>query len=204
MARALVVLLVVLLLACLAGVAGLVCTGIAFAPAVTGPTAAATATVPVSPQAAQDFDRKVEEAQATRTPGTRELVLTQEEITSRLQEGLGGASTPVRNLQVRLEPGTIQATGTVDLGLVAPQVRMRIQVAVQDNVMSGRVEQIDLGGIPLPAGLQNQLLTQALAVAGISVPPGTDLTDLSVIRPPADLRTLRVEPGRIVLELRAP
>lgn len=202
MGKGVVIVVGIVLLACLAGGIGVVCVGGALVPA--SPSVVVASPVPVSTEAAEDFDRKVEEAQATRTPDTRQLVLTQEEITSRLAQGLASGGAPVRNLQVRLEPGVIVATGNVDLGFVSPQARVRIAVAVDDNVMSGRLEQVDLGGVPLPMAIQNQIITQALAVAGITVPPGTDITDLAVIRPPAELRTLRVEPGRMVLELRNP
>jgi hypothetical protein len=174
------------------------------APAAT-PAAAGPRQVTVSPEAAESFDRKI--AQFDRTPvagGARQLVLTESEVTSKLAQVLSTSTEapPVRNLQVRLDPGVIEATGRVDFGFGQPEMLVRSQLAVNNGVVEGRIERIALAGLPVPQGVQNQIIAAVLGAAGVTAPPGADLTDFSNLRLPADVRTLQVRQGDLLIELR--
>jgi hypothetical protein len=194
----LLILLAVVVLLC----AGIVGVGCLVGGAAT--TAAATATpgrtVVASTAAAESFDRKI----ATAIPAGRgTVILTEAEVTSKINEVLAttAGAPQVTNLQVQLDPGVIQGEGRVGTAFGNQRVVMRLALDVTDGQLTGRLERLTVGGFALPQALQNQILVAALAALGVQVPPGTDLTDLSNIRMPSDLRTLKVRQGDILIEL---
>jgi hypothetical protein len=120
------------------------------------------------------------------------------------------------DLLVRLEPETVTATALVDLQQIQAQVPQAASLGGLLSFFSGRVpllargrvrtaedgfgtieiQQVTLSSMPVPVSVVGQLVASSTRTA--ENPQGFDVQ--SPFRLPYELRRIRLEPGRAVLE----
>ncbi|MBI2861265.1 MAG: hypothetical protein HYX89_00435 [Chloroflexi bacterium] len=155
---------------CLAGIVFLVAIGAVVVYTVTRPPAeiAARPTIAVSTKAAKDLDNKLDqvlrEVDEAKTKGERrqiEITLTEEEITSKIAEGLaegalGGGPQP-KDVQVHLEQDRLVATARVAVGGLEIPVAVNAKVTAEGGAPKITVESVDTGRLPLPGVVRDQI-----------------------------------------------
>ena len=120
------------------------------------------ATVPVSKEAADSMQKKIEQAQST---GEFKITLTEAELSSYIGEQIKerqeqGDEIPLANPQIKLTQGQMWVYGTFVAG--TSQVKGLVVVAplVQNGQLKIQVVRIDLGPIPVPKPLLQQINEQ--------------------------------------------
>lgn len=142
-----------------AGILGYLVTGPA-------PRQGDTASIPVSQEAAQRFDQKIEALEqeideASAMGERREVVLflTEEEITSKLAELADANELPVDvdYVEVHLEDDKVYGFAIVDLG-IDMQVSVEAEIGVEGGMPDTGIESLNIGRLPIPKTLIAQVM----------------------------------------------
>lgn len=149
-----------------------------------------------SPEAAQALDTKwtnfnnaVKEAK----PGTAVTMnLTQEEITSKINEELKGVDLPegltVDKVNVNLVDGKLLLSADVKYSVLQGIAGMELKVETVNGTPSLVVKDIDMGMLPIPQALKDQL-TNLIPQGGV-----IGLADL-----PVDITGIQIIDGQLVM-----
>jgi hypothetical protein len=173
-----------------------------------------------SPAEAESFARKLEvmerRAQQKKPPAQKTVTITEAELNSYVNLTLGPKiPRGVSDLVIRLDPDRLGARALVDLaevkgqipsgslggmlsflsGTVPLEARGRVG-APADGFSTIAIEQVYLSTIPVPVSVVEQLVASATKSA--SSPQGFDVN--SPFRLPYDLKRVRLQAGRAVLE----
>lgn len=152
--------------------------------------------VPTSSQAAQQFDSKVDTFESTAkkaAPGTPvSLTLTQEEINSKIAAGLSTADMPdnvkVEGVNVNLQDGQILASARINYSGIEVNVGATASIEVSNGQAYVVLEDLDMGKMPLPQGVKDQL-------AGM-IPNGGKISLSDV---PLNIQGITVQDGQMVV-----
>jgi hypothetical protein len=143
--------------------AAMACTCTLPKPSVSGP--APKATVPVSQAAADNMQKKLDQAvKQAKSTGQFKLTLTESELSSYLAQEITksqeqGDQVPITNPQVKLTQGQVWVYGTFGgsaklngLVVVLPQI--------QDDQLKIQIVRVDFGPVPVPKPLLDQMNEQ--------------------------------------------
>lgn len=152
--------------------------------------------VVTSAEAAQRLDTKLEDlekAAKAASPGTTvSLILTEEEVNSKIAAELSKADIPenidVKDVTVNLRDGEVLASARVNISGIQTTVGVKAKVEVADGKASIVVQNLDLGKLPVPQALKDR-------ITGLI--PGDGKISLSDI--PVDLQDIQIVDGQIVL-----
>lgn len=132
-------------------------------------SASQLAEVKPSTEAVASLDQKIAEvekavasAQKESKPVPMTLRVTEEELTSKaahwLEQSADSSAFQVRDPQIHLLPGEIVSTGRVNWnGLDSPLV-VTAQVRVQGGKPEVAVQSVELGGLPVPGSVKDQIV----------------------------------------------
>jgi len=160
-------------------------------------TAAQVTPVATSSQAAQQFDTKVNSFETSvkqSAPGTSvTLTLTQEEINSKIATELSTADMPdnvkVNSVSVNLENGQILASAKVNYSGIEVNVGATAKIEVSNGQAYVVVQDLDMGKVPLPQSVKDQLTGMIPDDGKIS------LSDV-----PLDIQGITVQDGQVVVQ----
>lgn len=121
--------------------------------------------VPSNAQAVQSFDTKWDNFNNTvaqASPGTQVTVtLTQEEVNSKINEELETVDLPagltVSNMNVNLVGGKILLSADVKYSIFSGNAGMEATVQIINGQPSISVTDVDMGALPIPQSLKDQL-----------------------------------------------
>ncbi len=126
------------------------------------------ADVTVSTESAASLDEKiggietaVASTQATSKPTLVTLRITEQELTSKAAELLSKDSAQsqyeIRNVQIRLLPDEVLTTASVKMGGFDLPLTIKAQMEAKDGRPAVTVTEMDLGPVPLPGNLKDQI-----------------------------------------------
>jgi hypothetical protein len=122
--------------------------------------------VTVTAEAAKSFDQKLSELQkeirdaaSAKQENDVKLVLTESEINSKLIELLAEAKLPLdmNQISINLREGQFLAYVVLDMPGVPAKVGLMGKVQVVDNTPKLMLEDVNLGKLPLPQGINNRV-----------------------------------------------
>ncbi|MCX6004021.1 MAG: hypothetical protein NTX46_06440 [Chloroflexi bacterium] len=121
--------------------------------------------VPSNAQAVQSFDTKWDNFNNTvaqASPGTQVTVtLTQEEVNSKINEELKTVDLPaglaVSNMNVNLVDGKILLSADIKYSIFSGNAGMEATVQIINGQPSITVTDVDMGALPIPQSLKDQL-----------------------------------------------
>ncbi|MBI2853784.1 MAG: hypothetical protein HYX87_02550 [Chloroflexi bacterium] len=153
--------------------------------------------VATNSQAAQQFDTKWDQFRKTAStvsPGTPvSLVLTQEEVNSKIAEELAATNLPdnidVKNVNINLKDGGILASARVNYSGVAADIGVKAKVEVVDGQTKVVVESLEMGKMPIPQSVKDSI-TSLIPNGGT-----VNITDL-----PINIQDVQIIDGQIVLK----
>lgn len=152
--------------------------------------------VATNSQAAERLDTKWDSFQSSikqAVPGaTVSVALTQEEVSSKVAEELTNYKMPdnvgVSGVNINLGNGEILASGTVSYSGISVNVGMEAKLEVVDGQPALVVQNLDLGKLPLPQSVKDQ-------ITGLI--PNDGKISLSSL--PFDINNIQVVNGQIVI-----
>jgi len=115
-------------------------------------------------EAALSLDNKIEtlkqEIDEAAAGAELTLVITEEEATSKLDQLArdGNLSVEMEYLQIYLSEGMVRAFAKVDMGIDV-QVAIQAKIEVEDGKPDITIERLNLGRIPIPKTLINNVMT---------------------------------------------
>jgi hypothetical protein len=121
--------------------------------------------IPISPDAAQRFERKMWEV--VRSPDPQfSLEISSEEVTSYLT--LRALGIPLADPQVRFVEGRVCLSGTF-IGLDSMQMNLSVVAAaeMEEGQVRVKIERAILGSIPLPTRLLSRVINETLQDAQV-------------------------------------
>jgi hypothetical protein len=124
------------------------------------------ATVPVSKEAAAQMQKKIDQAAAqARSTGQFQVTLTESEITSYIDQQIKerqsqGDEIPIANPQVKLTQGQMWVYGTFIAGSSKLNGLAVLSLQVQNDWLKIQVVRVDLGPVPAPQPLLQQINEQ--------------------------------------------
>jgi len=131
------------------------------------PSGIASGVTPVesSPEAARELDAKWEEFTSTvaqSKPGTEiSLTLTQEEVNSKINEELKAVDLPegfsIENVNVNLVDGKLLLSADAKYLIFTGKAGIEASVEIVNGNPSIVVQDVDVGKLPIPQNLQDQL-----------------------------------------------
>ncbi|MDY6833817.1 MAG: hypothetical protein SVY53_03335 [Chloroflexota bacterium] len=153
--------------------------------------------VEVSQEAAESFDQKFEELEVEldeAEPGEEvSIALTQEEVTSKMDEMIDEAGLPmdIDNLVVNFKDDEIWVVGQVDTGLTDVSTGMKVDVVVNDQGEPVfQVGEVDIGGgVPVPSQVEEQIM---------QLVPTDDVLTEGMDDLPIEVESITMENGEIV------
>lgn len=122
--------------------------------------------VTVTAEAANSFDQKLSELQKEITGAANakqendvKLVLTESEINSKLIELLAEAKLPLdmNQISINLREGQFLAYVVLDMPGVPAKIGLMGEAQVVDNTPKLIIEDVNLGKLPLPQGINNRV-----------------------------------------------
>lgn len=121
--------------------------------------------IPISPDAAQRFERKVREV--VERPGPQfSLEVSSEEVTSYL--ALSTLGIPLADPQIRFVEGGICLSGTfIGLGSMQMNLSVVASAGMEEGQAWVEIERARLGSIPLPTGLLSRIINETLRDAQV-------------------------------------
>jgi uncharacterized protein YpmS len=141
--------------------------GVVFWALIRRPSKLASQVTPVtsSAQASQSFDTQWNDFQSTVAQDTKgtpvTVTLTQEEVDSKINNGLNTASLPaglsVSNLNVNLENGEILLAADVKYSIFTGTAAMEATVQAVNGQPTITVTKVDMGALPIPQSMKDQL-----------------------------------------------
>jgi len=152
------------LLLIIVGVGGYLVTGPA-------PIGAEAAPVPVSDEAAESFDQKVEDFEqeiAQAYPGEEvALVITEEEATSKLAELAAAEQLPLEmnRVKINFNEGMVCGFAIVDVGIEV-QVALQAKIEAEDGKPKITIESLNFGRLPVPRTLVDQVMIAIMRQLG--------------------------------------
>ncbi len=158
--------------------------------AVATPTAVPAA---VARQAASSFDQKIVAFEKSALAGGRrpiELVLTQVEVASKIQQMLAERdATDFQNVAVQLKGGGAVISGVAAVGGMSVPVQADTELSAADGMLGVSITSIRTAGVDLPRAVQDQLLR--------GIRQATGLGDLQKIDVGIEVQTVEVTADRL-------
>lgn len=118
--------------------------------------------VPVSAEAAEKFDQKIdaweaeiEDAVANDKEMVITLTITEQEINNKILDILAEGELPIKEALVNLGEGYLLAYVVIDNPGVDAETGTLALIEVEDEELKITVEDFDLGKLPLPQGVQD-------------------------------------------------
>ncbi len=142
--------------------------------------------VPVSEEAAQQFEEKVGQLGQVQPGETVVLTITEEEITSYIAVNLA-QSSDVQDIQVNFRDGRIYISGTVPVGPSKQELFVVLRPYVQEGKMAMEFEEATLGPIGIPDPIKQAINDQIRA----AIAPENQVTTI---------KSITVEEGKITIE----
>lgn len=133
------------------------------------------------------------------TPGPKQVVMSEAEVNERIAAELEKHSdrVPLRQVRVRLRPdGKVDVRGIAEVAGGERDISATLRLQAQEGMAGVIVESLTAGGIPLPAGLANELAARAAAAAGLS---GSGLQAITL---PPDIAGVEVRDGALIIQQR--
>jgi hypothetical protein len=133
-------------------------------PKVGGPVPPAT--VPVSKQAADQMQKKIDQAQGQmKSTGQFKITVTESELSSYLVQELEkqktqGDAIPLSNPQIKLTKGQLWVYGTFASGSAKINGLAVVSAQVQNDRLQVKITRLDLGAFPVPKALLDQMNEQ--------------------------------------------
>jgi len=163
----------------------------------TSSIAAQVTPVASSPEAAQRLDAKWQDFRSTVSQvgaGTEvSVTITQEEMNSKINEELKSVTLPaglaVENLNVNLTDGKILISANVNYSVFSGKAGMEATVETVDGQTSIVVKDVDMGALPIPQSLKDQL-------AGLI--PENGIINISDL--PFDISSVKIVNGQMVVD----
>jgi hypothetical protein len=175
---------------------------------------------PLSREQADSLARKLESltgaTPAKKKAPPRSVLLTEGEINSYLNLVLLPTVPTVTNVELRIDDGSLTATGLVDIdqikrrltlspwnpvsflrGRVAVNVSGRYANAGRDGLGRVTIDEVRAGNVPIPISMIEQLVASSTRSAAL--PDGLDIREPFPLPPP--VRGLRLQAGKALLEL---
>jgi len=152
-------------------------------------------TMAASRDAAQSFDQKIAAVSSAAAIGRKSvhLVLTEQEVTSKIQDSMASAGiTTLRNVVVKLGAGTATISATASLNGIDVPLDGDLRLTADSGLLSVDVTSLKAGGVNLPSALQRQVVEQAKQAAG--------LNDLHSIDVGIDVQKVQVTPGQLQID----
>ena len=146
------------------GLAAMACT--CSLPKLGGVGPAPKATVPVSKEAAARMQKKIDQAaEQAKSTGQFQVTLTESELTSYIDQQIKerqaqGDEIPIANPQIKLTQGQMWVYGTFIAGSSKVNGLVVVSPQVQSGQLKIQVVRVDLGAIPAPKPLLQQINEQ--------------------------------------------
>lgn len=154
------------------------------------------APVAPSPDAAASFDQKADAVRDVIATGGKkpvQMVLTEQELSSKLQETVGSSRAgEVREVVVKLGEGVVTVSAVTNLGGRDLPVEAQGRLGVSGGLLSVDLTSVKAGNLDLPAPLRSQLIEQVKQAAGLD---NLQKIDLGI-----DVRSVRVANGQLQIE----
>jgi hypothetical protein len=152
--------------------------------------------VVTSPTAAASFDQKVNPVMTSVASGAKKqvhLVLTESEITSKLQQRApSGEVGGLQNIQVKLGTDVATVYGTASIGGVAVPLEAVARLSASQGKLSVDVTSIKAQNVNLPAAIISQLMAQVKQTTGLN---GFESIDVGI-----DVTSVRIAPGQLQID----
>jgi len=109
-------------------------------------------TIIASGEAAAELESNVATAVAQlEQTGSASLTITENQLTSYLAEKLASQpDSPIQNVQIRLENGSIQLTGQMSVSSLSADLSLTMQPYVDQGNLQVIIQEGQIGSIPLP------------------------------------------------------
>ena len=159
----------------------------------TAPTVAPAATAVNPQQAASSFDQKVGAFEKTASGGGKkpvELLLTQQEITSKMQQLLaarGGGD--FKDVAVQLQDGGMLITGNASVAGMNIPVQAGAQLTASGGMLGVNVTSVKTGNLEVPQAVRDQLMQAIQRAVG--------LNDIQKIDVGIDVQSVQVTTGQV-------
>jgi hypothetical protein len=133
-------------------------------PSISGPVPKAT--VPISQDAADRMQKKLDQAMAqAKSTGQFKLTLTESELSSYLAQEIiksqaQGEEVPITNPQVKLTQGQVWVYGTFVGGSTRLNGLVVVLPQIQDDQLKVQIVRADFGPVPVPKPLLDQMNEQ--------------------------------------------
>jgi hypothetical protein len=140
---------------------------------------------------ARELETQVREVARAARQGEKkpfEIVVTNEQINTLLEDRLDTSQFPLRDLRVGFEPGEVVAQGQVNYKGLATTATLSGEVVLENGKIAFRTRSLSLSGIPAPSDWSdtlNKTVTQKLQEA--------------LAKAPGRLDSVRVEKGRMIV-----
>ena len=128
----------------------------------TPPIKAKMAPVPVSAEAAESFDQKIdawkaeiEDAVANEKEKVITLTVTEQEINNKILDTLAEGELPIKEALVNLGEGYLLAYIVIDNPGVDAETGTLARIEIEDGELKITVEDFDLGKLPLPQAVHD-------------------------------------------------
>ena len=123
--------------------------------------------IPISPAAAQRFEKKVWEV--VESPGPQfSLEVSSEEVTSYL--ALSALGIPLADPQIRFVEGRVCLSGTfIGLGRLRIGLSVVAAAGMEEGQVRVKIERARLGPIPLPTGLLSRIINETIRDAQVYI-----------------------------------
>lgn len=144
-------------------------------------------------QGASSFDQKVgafEKAAASGGKKPVELVLTEQEIASKVQQMLASrGSGELQSVAVQLQEGGALISGNASLGGMTIPVQAGAQLSASGGMLGVNVTSVKTGNLDLPQALRDQLIQGIQRAVG--------LNDIQKIDVGIDVQSVQVTPSQV-------